>query len=152
MHQEDLYKLSLLEQQAGQIQEQVALVIKKMQELDLLALSLNKIDKSKEKRILASIGEGIYIDTDLRDKDLLVNVGKNIFVHKNIGETRKLIEKQNKLLDELKKKMESDIEKISKELNVLVEKIRNENEQESGEQEKERKKPNQKKNSSKNNV
>ena len=126
MQEEDLYKLSLLEQQANQIQEQIGLIVKKMQELDLLALSLDKINKNKDKRILASIGEGIYIDTDLRDKELLVNVGRSIFVHKNIGETKKLIDKQNKLLEELKKKMEIDIEKISKELNLLVEKIREE--------------------------
>ena len=139
MNEEELYKLSLLEQQANQIQEQISLVIKKVQELDLLSMSLDKIDKSKEKQMFASIGEGIYIDTDLRDKKLLVNVGKNIFVHKEIGEARNLVDKQGKLLEELKKKMEGDIEKLSKEANTLVKKIKEEGETEQ-EQEKGKKK------------
>lgn len=139
MKEEDLYKLGLLEQQANQIQEQITLVVKKMQELDVLALSLDKIDKSKEKRLLASVGEGIYIDTDLRDKDLLINVGKNIFVHKTIGDARKLIDKQNKLLQELKGKMEVDVEKISKELNIMVENMKKQ-EEETGQKEKGNKK------------
>lgn len=140
MNEEDLYRLSLLEQQANQIQEQIAFIIKKMQELDLLALSLDKIDKSKEKRLLASIGEGIYIDTDLRDKELLVNIGRNIFVNKNIVEAKRLIEKQNKLLEELKNKMEQDITKVSKEANVLVEKIKEGENQEAVENKKKREK------------
>ena len=60
-------------------------------------------------------------------------------MHKEIGEARNLVDKQGKLLEELKKKMEGDIEKLSKEANTLVKKIKEEGETEQ-EQEKGKKK------------
>jgi prefoldin alpha subunit len=82
--EEYIMQLSMLEQQAREIQQQVALVNQKIGELDVLKFSLNKLNTSKEKEFLAPLGEGVFAKAFLEDKELFVNVGSKIIVKKSI--------------------------------------------------------------------
>jgi len=121
MNQEYLIKLSLFEQQANQYEEHLNLIEKEMIELAELKLSLDKLEKSREKEILAGLGKGIYIKTKLDKKELFVNIGSRVVVNKSFSEIRKIIDSQVGKLGEMKPKIHLEIEKIKRQLDRLVE-------------------------------
>lgn len=126
--EEYIMQLSMLEQQAREIQQQVALVNQKIGELDVLKLSLNKLNTSKEKEFLAPLGEGVFAKAVLEDKELFVNVGSKIIVKKSIKDTEGIIDKQRQQLESLRKELEQGIEQLNNELQHIVDKARKEQE------------------------
>lgn len=128
--EEYVLQLGMLEQQAREIQQQVALVNQKINELNVLKISLGKLHETNEKEFLAPLGEGVFVKAKLEDKELFVNVGSKIMVKKSIKETESIIDKQNTQLEGLRKELEQGIENLNIELQSIVEKARKE--QESG--------------------
>lgn len=129
--EEYIFQLSALEQQAREIQQQVGLVNQKINELNVLKLSLDKLEKTHEKEFLAPLGEGVFVKARLEEKELFVNVGSKIMVRKSMKETEAILEKQSKQLEGLRKELEQGIENLNNELQHIVDKARKE--QESGE-------------------
>ncbi len=126
--EEYIMQLSMLEQQAREIQQQVGLVNQKIGELDVLKLSLNRLEASKEKEFLAPLGEGIFAKAILEDKELFVNVGSKIIVKKSIKDAEGIIDKQHQQLELLRKELEQGIEQLNNELQHIVNKARKEQE------------------------
>jgi len=125
MAKEDyLIKLSMIQQQAEKLQEQVQIVNQQIAEFEILNSSLDKIEKSKEKEILANLGKGIFIKSEIKDKELFVNVGQGIVVKKRAEETIHIINKQVRELEELKANLLGEIEQINFQLQELLEEAR----------------------------
>ena len=107
---EKMIRLNMLEQDAKQIEQQIA-------ELQNLKIALGEIEKAKEKdEILASLGKNIFVKMALLSKDLLVNVGAKTVVKKSIPETKKLVENDIAKLSELKDKIAVEFQGIVQEL------------------------------------
>jgi len=122
MAKEDyLLRLSLLDQESNRLQEQLQVVNREISELESLRLSIEKLDKTKEKEILANLGRGIFIKSEVKEKELFVNVGSNVVLKKKPQDTIKIIDKQISQLDELKQNLLGEIEKINSKLQELVE-------------------------------
>jgi prefoldin alpha subunit len=117
--QELMYRLSMFEQQIQLIQQQIEAINQAINESNLLNSGIENIKGAKNSEILASIGKGIYIKGKIVDEDLIVDVGGKKFVKKTAGETQNIINDQVKKLEEVKKDLENNLEKINEELGEL---------------------------------
>ncbi len=119
-NQEFLFKLSMFEQQIGQMQQQINAVEEGIVELDSLNLGLNEINNSEGKEILAAVGRGIFIKSKITSENLIVDVGGRNFVKKSVFETQEIIKKQIEKLEEIKKELGNGLEEISREAEKVI--------------------------------
>jgi len=111
-------QLSMLQQQSEAIEEKLKLINQHASELENLKNGLDKIEKNKE--ILVNIGKGIFVNAEIKDKDLLVDVGDKIIVKKTGEETKKVIDKQIANMTEIKTQFLLQLEQINANLQALV--------------------------------
>ncbi len=123
--EEFLLKLSSLEEEANKTQEQISLVNQNIQDFEILKTSIKNIEGNKD--ILTSLGKGVFIKTEIKEKELFVNVGAGVVLKKSPSETFSIIEKQIKNLKEVKEELIKEIEKINKNLLVLIEEAKKQN-------------------------
>lgn len=123
MAKEDyLIKLSMMQQEAEKLQEQVGIINQQVAEFEVLKLSLSNIGENKE--ILANLGKGVFVKSEIKDKELFVSIGEGVVVRKNVDEAYKIIDKQIAELGELKKNILHEVEKINSNLQELLEEAR----------------------------
>ena len=123
LKKETVLQISLLEEEAKKIEEEILTIDKQILEFKSLLESLEEIKKAEKKEILASLGKGVFIKTELKEKNFFVNVGGGVVVKKKHDETKKIIEKQIRELEELKKNLVKELEKIDFSLKKLAEEI-----------------------------
>ncbi|HTZ42184.1 MAG TPA: prefoldin subunit alpha [Candidatus Omnitrophota bacterium] len=123
-NQEIVFKLSMFEQQIQQLQQQYEAVERGLIELQSLHLNLDEIPNSIDKEIFAQIGKGIYVKAKIISDKLIVNVGENNFVNRDVPEAKKLIEEQIKKLNSIKTELEDNIELTNKDFAKLIEEYR----------------------------
>ncbi len=114
--QELIFKLSMFEQQIQQLQQQLQAIDQGIFEMDGLDHGLNELIGSVDKEILASIGRGVFVKTKLLSEDLIVDIGNKTFVKKSIPEAQELIREQIEKLNDVKKELEDNLEKIGEEM------------------------------------
>jgi len=114
--QELMFKLSMFEQQIRAMQEQLQAVEQAVMEVTSLNYGLDELKGGKEKEILANIGKGIFIKAKTSSEELLVDVGGKNFVKKSIPETQKIMKEQVEKLEEIKADLEGKLEDINEEL------------------------------------
>ena len=126
---EKYMELQMMNQQMKQMQKQIEMI--EAQKMELLALnqSLEDLKNVKEgTETLTPVGSGIFVKANIQNpKDLIVNVGANVAVKKEISEAKKLVEKQvkevNKVHHQAMNEMQSQAVKASsleKQINKLV--------------------------------
>ncbi|MDD5192304.1 MAG: prefoldin subunit alpha [Candidatus Nanoarchaeia archaeon] len=120
MNQEQLIQLQVIEQEAQQFEQQSQLVQQSLAELQNLISSLEELEKTDKKEIFASLGRGIYIHAEIKDKKLSVEVGNKIFVKKTISETKKIIEEQIEKLNSAREQIEDKIDDLRNEVNQMM--------------------------------
>lgn len=111
--QQKYMELQVLGQQINQMQKQIQLLENQSIELTLVEQGLEDIKNVKiGTKILVPISSGIFVKAELKDnEELLVNVGANVTVKKDIPSTKQLIKRQ---LDEIKKVQEETIVELQK--------------------------------------
>jgi len=119
--QELMMKISMFEQQAQNVQQQLQSIEQSKNDLSLLSAGLEDIKGSKGKEIIAPMGRGIFVNAKLLSEELTVDIGNNNLVKKTIPETKKIIEKQIKKLEDAKEELNMVLEKISVELQKTFE-------------------------------
>lgn len=89
-------ELQMLDQQTNQIQQQLSLLENKLIQLKDLQSNLDDLNKTKEgTEILAPIGAGIFVKSAVKDpKNVLMNIGGDVVVKKDVVHSKKLIEEQ----------------------------------------------------------
>jgi len=98
MDQEQFMQLQMIEQEVNQLNSQTELIEQNLNEIQELKVALEEIDKKETKEILVNLGKRIYIPVEIKEKSLTVEVGNKNFVKKSISETRDLIDEQIKKL------------------------------------------------------
>ena len=104
--QEKYYLYQNLHQQIKQESDQLQELNNKLVELEYIKMSLDEL-KSVEagSEILAPISSGIFIKAELKKNDeLLVNVGGNTVVGKDVEETKALMDTQVREIEEYRDK------------------------------------------------
>ena len=122
MNQEKILQMQIIEQEFNQFSQQLELIEQNILEMQELRRSLAEVDKDESKEILASLGRGIYIPVEIKDKKLIVEIGKKNLIKKTIPETINLIEEQITKLgigkESIRRKLEdlqAEIENIANE-------------------------------------
>lgn len=118
--QEYFLKMQMLGQEAEKIEQQIQAIEQQTAELQAVRESLEAIKEGKQKEMLANLGKGIFIPAEIKEKELLVNVGKSILIKKNPEETLKIIGEQIKKLIDGKNGFVLKIENLQEEMQQLL--------------------------------
>jgi len=132
MNQEQIMQMQFIEHQSNQLNQQLQLIEQNINELEEIELSLNEIEKIESKEILANIGKRIYIPVDIKDKNLIVEIGNKNFVKKTIPETREIIKDQIKKLINNKENLVEELESLQDKANLMMLEIEKEMKKEKG--------------------
>ena len=118
--QEYLLKLQLLEQEANQFGEQLKVIDKQIEELNLLKENVKKLSNSEENEMFSELGKGIYIKGQLDKGNMLVDVGNKILVPKTAEEIGSIVNEQIKKFDEVKGEIGNQVNQVNKELDDIM--------------------------------
>ena len=118
--EELIYKISLLQQKAEEIGKQIEAVMKGLQELETIRKTLENLEGKKGKEVLANVGRNIFIKTELKDEELFVDIGNKKIIKKNIKDTVVLINEQMKELSMIREHLEEQMDVIKNEANNLT--------------------------------
>ncbi len=125
--QEIALKFQIFEQQIRAIQEQLQAVEQVLVELGSLNLDLGELVGKKDDEILAPVGRGIYAKAKLMSEELLVDIGSKNFVKKTIPETKIILQKQIRKLEDIKTTLNGELEKINEEITKVFEESQKKN-------------------------
>ena len=120
-----IYQLSMLEQEAQKLQEQMQIIEQQVLELQSLEHGLQELDKTNEKAMLSNLGKGIFMKTEIKDKNLFVDVGNKTFVKKDVPQTLKIIEEQLSKLIEAKNQIMLRMQELQEQMQTLFAEVQN---------------------------
>ncbi len=128
--QEYFMQMQMLGQEAEKLDQQMQMIDQQSIELAAVRDSIVSIKESsgkeKETEILANLGKGIFVKADLKEKNLYINIGKDVIVRKTPDETLKIIDEQTKKMAEGKMAMTERIQQLQLEMNNLLMKAQKE--------------------------
>ena len=113
--QEMYMEFQALDQRIKQIQKQLEMLTNQIMDMTGTSNSLEEFDKiKKDKEIFVPLSSGIFAKATLKDNsEVLVNVGANTVVTKNISSAKKLINNQIEEMKILHRRMVEDLEKMA---------------------------------------
>jgi len=123
--QKKYMEFQVIEQQIKQITKQVQELDNKMLELEYLKKSLDELSGvKKDTEILAPISPGIFIKAKLATSDeLLVNVGGNAVVGKDIKGTKDLLDFQITEIENLRTQLITEMSNLSENSQVIEQEL-----------------------------
>jgi prefoldin alpha subunit len=110
VNQELLFQASLIQKQSEELENHLGLLENQISELSQLKDSLAHISETNDKEMLSSLGKGVHLKTELKSKELYVEVGAGIVVKKTPLETLEVISNQLKRLTEAKIQLSNQLE------------------------------------------
>lgn len=125
-----ILQFQLLQQQLQQISEQMEVLNQQNGELELSIEALQELEKVKPgNEFLAPIANGIFVKGELRDTStLLVNVGADVAVEKNIPAVMELLEKQKQEIGERLVEAEAVLQELARHATKIYKEIEGEGE------------------------
>ena len=113
--QEIYMEFQMLEQHIKQLQKQLEVVTHQLIELNATNNSLDEFNKlSSGTEIFVPLSSGIFAKGILKENsELLVNVGANVVVKKDIPSTKKLIQNQMEEIKKIQKQLIEELEKMT---------------------------------------
>ncbi len=121
---QELYlKLQMVHEQIKEIEKQDQMFNSQLVELTSTIQSLDDFKKLKEgTEILVPLNRGMYAKAELKNNNgLLVNVGSNVTVKKDIESTKKLINEQIAEITKVQQQMVINLQQLSSQA-ALIEK------------------------------
>ena len=113
---QDMYmEYQMLDQQIKQLQKHLEVVTSQLMELSVTSNSLDEFEKIKSgKEIFVPLSSGIFAKASIDStSELLVNVGANVVVQKNVPSTKKLIHNQIGEIKKIHEQLVDDLEKLT---------------------------------------
>ena len=123
---QELYmQLQMIQENAKQIYKQLQVAESQLMELVMTSQSLDDFRQIKEKtEIFVPLNSGIFAKAELKKADeLIVNVGANVAVKKDISSTKKLVERQLEQLRDIRERMASDLKKLTMQGGMIEEEL-----------------------------
>lgn len=113
--QEMYMQFQVLEQHIKQLEKQLEMITHQMFELNATSNSLDDLRKVNSAReVFVPLSPGIFAKAVIKDtSELLVNVGANVVVKKDVAETKNLIQRQIEEVKKVQKQMIDDLEKMT---------------------------------------
>lgn len=122
--QEALFQASMLENQAQEMEQRLNMVVQQIMELQEAKSNLLFLRDSKEKETLSSLGKGIHMKTEIKDKKLFIEVGSGILVRKTPDQIVEVIDSQVKRLSEVRAQIEAQVSMYHQTLSRIIEQVR----------------------------
>ena len=113
--QEMYMEFQMIDQHIKQLQKQLEMITTQLIELTATTNSLDEFKKiSAGSNIFVPLSSGIFAAASIKDtSELLVNVGANVVVKKDIASAKKLIQNQIEELNKIQKQIINDLEKMT---------------------------------------
>lgn len=112
-----IVQIKILEDQIGQMEEQMRLIDREILEFNALQSILDEIKESTNREIIVPLGKDVFIKSKIDDGSrILVNVGSRTIVEKDIEQTKNIL--MNKMDTFLEAR-----ESIGKEADDIIQKI-----------------------------
>ena len=119
-----MFKLQEVHQQSQEVEEKLKIVEQQLSELEQFSVNLKDLEKNKSKEILASLGKGVYLKSEIKEDKLFVEAGAGILVKKTPAETNEIIEDQIARLNEMKTQLVAENDSIQEKMGNLIEKAK----------------------------
>lgn len=112
---EKYFELQILEQQLKQVNQQLLSMDNQILELQRIKDNLDDISKTKTNtELLVALGGGVFSKAELKDNNtVLVNVGANIIVEKDIASSKGIINNQMGQVNEAIKQFEQEFQMLA---------------------------------------
>lgn len=109
---EKYMELQILEQQLKQVNQQLHNLDSQLLELQRIEDNLGDLSKTKkDTELLVALGGGVFSKAELKDnKTVLINVGSNIVVEKDIPSSKKIIGHQIGQIKDVAKQLEQEFQ------------------------------------------
>lgn len=120
MNQEQIIQMQGLEQEADALSQQLQLIEQNLSEIKELELSLEEIEKKENKEILVNIGKKIFLPVEIKENNMLVEIGEGNFIKKTVSETKKITGEQIEKLNLGKEEIAKRLEELQEEANNLM--------------------------------
>ena len=113
--QEMYMEFQMIDGQIKQLQNQIEMITRQLIELTVANNSLDDFGKTKEgKEIFVPISAGIFAKAVLMERsELLVNVGANVAVKKDVPSTKALLQNQIEEIKRIQKQMMDELENMT---------------------------------------
>ena len=113
--QEMYMEFQAIDQHIKQLQKQLESVTHQLIDLNSTGNSLDEFNKiGPGKDIFVPLSSGIFAKASIKDTmQLLVNVGANVVVKKDVDSTKKLIQRQMEEIKKIQKQMIEELEKMT---------------------------------------
>lgn len=123
--QKEVLQINLLDGKLHELEQQMAMLEKQINELQLCQLALDEIKSIKpDTEMFAAISPGVFVKTKLKDNDkFLINTGAKIFCKKNLKDTREFVQKKLDEALEVYNKLGSDMNSIIETMQLLEKEI-----------------------------
>lgn len=112
---QELYmEFQMLDQHIKQLQKQLEMITHQLIDMNMTSNSLDEFGTIKEgKEIFVPLSSGIFAKASIRDtSELLVNVGANVAIKKDIASTKKLIQNQIEEIKKIQKQMAEELDRL----------------------------------------
>ena len=118
-------KLNLAYQKSQEFDKQINIISQQTLELNKFGEHLDELISFEEKKILTSLGKGVFIKSSIDEKKLFVEVGTGIFIKKDPENARKVVDSQIKKLEELKNSLMLEASQNDEALKEMMKEIEN---------------------------
>jgi len=122
--EELLINLTMLQQQAEQIEQQIYQADEQIQEFIVLQENLNNLKEKSQ--ILAPVGKGVFSKAELKEDKFFVNVGSGVIVKKTGEGAVEIIQEQVNQLKKIRNELIEAMSQINSELERIVDEARKE--------------------------
>ena len=112
---EKYLELQILEQQLKQVNQQLLNLDNQLLELQRIEDNLDDLTKTKKNtEMLVALGGGVFSKAELKDnKTVLMNVGANIVVEKDIPSSKKIVSHQIEQMKDVVKQLEEEFQVLA---------------------------------------
>jgi prefoldin alpha subunit len=122
---EKLIRYRILESRINALTSRRNLLVTKMLEIESTLNSIDEIEKSQDKEILIPIGSNVHVPGRLERIDrMIVELGANVAIENSIEETKRILGKRKKILENGLTVLEREIVNLSNEMLKLEPEIR----------------------------
>ena len=122
MERQELFQRAvMLQRQSEETEQQLKFVEEQIAELEKFKEGLKNLRESKEKEILANLGKGVYVKSEIKDREkLFVEVGAGVIVKKTPGEAMRVVEEQTARFENARVQISEQLEVFTSELQRMI--------------------------------
>jgi prefoldin alpha subunit len=121
MEEEIMFKLHQAHEQSKDIEGKMQIVEQQISELQKFGQTLSDLGENPNKEILAPLGKGVFIKSDIKDDKLFVDVGSGVLLKKSVDEAKNIIEEQKNRLNGMKTHLIMENDSLAESMRGLIE-------------------------------